>query len=243
MSPHRNHSSKIRRRVQSLGALVALGCLGFVAACEESPTQVAADALAPQFAPGGNKGKPGGNTNDCGFTPLSITFGNAGDALFSDGGGDAGEYIEGRDGGVHLNGATGRLMLWTSQYDDPIRWVNVSTLEPFDGPTTDRIYTNSHIPVTDGCGFKDIGPGLTGTAVLEVELDADGIVRYGEPCNEDSPASTRVTVIRSSDVSWTVEGTSGVHCRSNGLRGKKAQLDHVGTAGPFFMTLQPPPSS
>ncbi|MFQ5689902.1 MAG: hypothetical protein ACE5HQ_06495 [Gemmatimonadota bacterium] len=158
----------------------------------------------------------------------------AGDALRSDNGNP---YLEGTDGGVHLNGATGRLMLWTSQYDVPTRVVQVTT-SAFSGPTSDRIYTNGHEPVTSGCGFKDIAAGGSGTAVLEVELDADGIVRYGKACNGDADASTRVAVTRSSDgLTWTVEGTSGRHCQKLGKK-RNIPLTEVGTAGPFFMTLE-----
>jgi len=209
--------------------ILAMGVLG---ACVEAPT--ANDAPA-SFAKGG---KPGGNTNDCGSTPLRITFrDDAADALRSDGGG---VYEEGTDGGVHLNGATGRLMLWTSQYDTPTRFVHVHTsVAPDPFVTSDRIYTNGHDPDTEGCGFKEIPPGGTGSAVFEAELDAHGIVRYGKFCDGSLDPTTRVVVTRSSDeLSWTVEGTNGRHCQSNDLRGRNAGMGEVGSAGAFFMTLE-----
>lgn len=220
----------------SLRPLLAILGLALLAACTEAPTATS-DPVAPSFAKGG---KPGPNTDDCGFTPLSITFGDAaGDALMSDA---LGPYEENVDNvGAHLNGATGRLMLWTSQYGDPTRFVTVSTTEPFEGPTSDRIYTNGHDSETAqdlGCGLKDIAHGGAGSAVLEVELDAEGIVRYGKDCDGSPVGSTRIDITRSGDgLSWTVEGSTGVHCRSNGLRGKNAAMVPVGTTGPFSMTL------
>lgn len=108
--------------------------------------------------------------------------------------------------------------------------------------SSDRIYTNGHDSETSedlGCGFKDVPNGGTGSAVLEAELDADGIVRYGKDCDGNPVAATRIGIIRSSDgLTWTVEGTSGVHCQSNGLRGRNSGLVEVGTAGAFFMTLE-----
>jgi hypothetical protein len=200
--------------------------LAVAAACTEGPT--ATDRLGPSFA-------KGGPTNDCGFTPLSITFGDAiGDALRSDGNG---AYVEGTDGGSHLNGATGRLMLWTSQYGAPSRVVNVTTTA-FNGSTTDRIYTNNHeteLPGDPGCGFKDMANGSTGSAVLEAELDSQGIVRYGKNCTGAIvPASKAVTTRSVDGLSWTIAGTSGVHCKK---LGKKPALSQVGTAGPFSMQL------
>jgi hypothetical protein len=177
---------------------------------------------------------------DCGSTPLSLSFGDAaGDALRSDG---SGAYLDGTDGTVHLNAATGRLSLWTEQdANSAPRAVQVRTTA-FTGGTTDRIYTNSHETETAeaiGCGFKQMVPGSTGSAVLEAELTSGGvdygIVRYGKDCSGAALPANRVVTTRSADgMSWTVTGTSGLHCRQTG---KKPVLGQVGTAGPFTMIL------
>jgi len=242
------------KRSMRLPAAALMVVVGLAFACAESPTEVATadDASSPLF-----KGKPGGKTNDCGFTPLRITFGTVGDALFSDGGGDAGEYIEDTDGGVHLNGATGRLMLWTSQYGAPTRHVLVTVTpddpenaSPITIETTDRIYTNGHETEDDqkdnGCGFLQMAFEQTdGSAVLEAELDEEGIVRWGKHCDGSPNVGTRVTTTRSPDPgnTWTISGTVGVHCKAGPkVRGRRT-LTKVGTAGPFFMTLVAPPAS
>ena len=51
MSPSKNRSSRTYRKADRLGALIILACLGFAAACEEQPTEVTSDEVAPQFAP------------------------------------------------------------------------------------------------------------------------------------------------------------------------------------------------
>jgi len=240
-----------KRRV-GLPAAVLTVVAGLAFACSESPTEVvtADDASSPLF-----KGKPGGKTNDCGFTPLTITFGTAGDALFHDG---DGEYMEETDGGVHLNGATGRLMLWTSQYGEPTRHVEVTVTpddpenaSPITIETTDRIYTNGHetedAQKDNGCGFLQMAFGqIDGSAVLEAELDEEGIVRWGKNCDGDpvhiAGENERVTTTRSLENdnngnTWTISGTVGVHCkRGPKVKGRRSLIE-VGTAGPFFMTL------
>jgi len=223
-------------------ALVAV--LGLAFACSESPTEVALDDLTPQFDHKGKPhGKPGGQTNDCGFTPLEITFVAPGPALLNDDGGEDGEYIEETDGGVHLNGATGRLMLWTSQYGAPTRHVKVFT-ELLDYETTDRIYTNGHkTAVGDdlGCGFLQMENGSTGSAVLEAELDSEGIVRWGKDCEGnfgDPLPGNRVVTTRSNDGnSWTITGTQGVICKY-GPKVKGKRPLNIGSAGAFSMTLK-----
>jgi hypothetical protein len=125
-------------------------------------------------------------------------------------------------------------MLWTAQDAGTPRVVNVTTTA-FSGGTTDRVYTNNH---EAGCGFKAMANGATGYAVFEVELgdDATGIVRYGKTCGGTvlAPASRTVTTRSSDGLTWTVTGTTGVHCRKIG---KNRTLTEVGTAGPFSATL------
>jgi hypothetical protein len=221
--------TRARPRQYGLTLATTIGVLAaVVAACSDSPT-VTRFEMQPSLA-------KGGNTNDCGALPLSISFRDAvGDALRSDG---AGAYVDVVDGTAHLNGATGRLMLWTAQdANSAPRVVNVAATS-FIGGTTDRIYTNGHeseTPQDIGCGFKDMANGATGSAVLEVELDADGIVRYGKACDGSAFPANRVVTTRSADgLSWTVTGTTGKHCKK---LGKKGGLSEVGSAGGFQMTL------
>lgn len=225
--------------------------VGLAFACSESPTEATSQGTAVSFKKGG---KPGGNTNDCGFAPLRITFrDDGGDVLRSDNGT---AYEEGSDGGVHLNGATGRLMLWTSQNGDPMpRQVTVSTSLFPDDSTTDRIYTNGHESETPndlGCGFLDMAIPLLapdhpdfeateGSAVLEVEMDAEGTVRWGRDCNGDpvdiDSVNERVTTTRIDESTWTIEGAFGVSCRYGPkVRGKRSVTE--GPAGAFFITLE-----
>lgn len=178
---------------------------------------------------------------DCGATPLRIAFRDAvGDALRSDG---AGPYVSGTDGSVHLNSATGRLMLWTRQDETPPPRPVLVTTTAFDGSTTDRIFTNGHTSEsgTDvGCGFKDIANGATESAVFEAELnvldrDPYEVLRYGKDCAGNPVPATRVDITRSADgLSWTVTGTTGRHCKA---LGKKSIVTQIGTAGAFEMTL------
>ncbi len=150
--------------------------------------------------------------------------------------------MEGVDNvGAHLNDPTGRLMLGFN-FGDSDRFVKVTTTAgSFD--TKDRIYTNNH---DNSCAFAGMANGSTGSAVLEAELNTDGIddgiVRYGKNCDgvADANDPTRVVTTRSDDgLSWTITGISGVHCKNvSGNKGKKGGLVPVGTAGPFSMTLE-----
>lgn len=214
-----------------LRPLLAILGLAFLAACTETPTATSElDGLS--FAKGG---KPGGNTNDCGFTALSISIGSG--ALGSDG---AGPYKENIDNvGAHLNGATGNLKLHTSQYGPTNRFVNVTT-SAGTVSTKDRIFTNNHDNPggDDACGFKGmVAP--TGSAVLEVELNLDDsdpydVVRWGKDCDGDPLPDNRVDTAFDGVGTWTIMGGSGVHCKQ---LGKKPALTPVGTAGPVDMTL------
>jgi len=245
------------KRCVRLPAAALTVVVGLAFACSESPTATQ-EGVGVSFAKGG---KPGANTNDCGSTPLRITFrdrvddpgGLPDDALRSDNGT---AYVEGAgDGGVHLNGATGRLKLHTASGVNG-RVVNVIT-DLFTYATTDRIYTNGHETETAkdlGCGFLDMAiPALDpddpdflpteGSAVLEAELDAEGIVRWGKDCagnpvdDEDAGVNERVTTRRIDESTWTVEGFFGVICKLGPkVRGKRPLTE--GPAGPFFMTLE-----
>lgn len=164
---------------------------------------------------------------------------DAGDALRSDG---KGSYEEGADGGVHISG-NGELMFWI---DDAPRHVEVSVTRndgsPFDLTTTDRIYTvmGTHEDASGqpiSCSLTGMADGSTGTAAFEVELDADGFVRYGRDCDGNRVDATRVATSRSGNT-WTITGSSGLFCVSNGLKGKRAALVESGTAAGFSMTLE-----
>jgi hypothetical protein len=177
--------------------------------------------------------------------PLSITIndGLAGAGLTSDG---QGPYVEGQDNvGAHLNGPTGNLMLWTSQYGATNRYVNVAWTDTLGNPvtkqTTDRIYTNNHTDASgtsQPCGFKSLGPGTTGKAAFEVETDGSGIVRYGKFCDgsleplADRPATSRSAV----GDTLTITGDGGLLCKKLG-HGRNATWVVLGTAGPFELTM------
>lgn len=222
-------------------AAVLTVALGLAFACADTPTGSESGTLEQALF----KGKPAGNgpSNCDAYTPLSITFrDDPGDALRSDNGTP---YVEGAgDGGVHLNGPTGRLKLHTASGVNG-RVVNVITTL-FNGSTTDRIYTNGHETEDDqkdnGCGFLQMPTPSTGDAVLEVELDGEGIVRWGKDCDGKPDEGTRVTTTRSGDGNtWTIEGfseeRSGVHCKNVSKKKGKVSLTPVGTAGAFEITL------
>jgi len=224
---------KARASVPWLGAFVIVA---FLLGCQEQP--VGPDLTdVTDVDIGFKKGRPA----QCNAgTDLSITFGDGSlDALRSDGNGAYEENVE--NVGAHINDPTGNLMLWTSQYGEPSRAVLVTTTA-FNGSTTDRIFTNNHDNSPDGnsaCGLGGMAIGSTGSAVLEAELNSggidNGIVRYGKDC--DGNDVNRVTTTRPIAGVWTITGSSGVHCVSNGRKGKNAGFDQVGTAGPFSMTL------
>ena len=133
----------------------------------------------------------------------------------------------------------GNLMFWLSS-NGSSRTVRVSTTA-FDGVTTDRIFTNNHTNPggDDAMGMLGMVNGGSGTAVLEVELDDQGVVRYGKDCSGsfgNVVPATKVEMTRSSDGrTWTITGTSGVHCQPT-KKGKPGVVQ-VGTAGPLQMTL------
>jgi len=221
------------RRTTYLAASLAL--VGFFGACSEVPTSSSSDASGPILAKKGGGGKP----PQCdAFPALTITLRsllNPLDALRDDG---KGSYKQGEGNGslgAHLSG-NGNLMFWPSQNGVPDREVEVTTTA-FSDPTTDRIFTNSHVnPSGDNaCGLAGMVDG-SGSAVLEVELDSDGIVRYGKLCNGDPDDGNRVTTFRSGNT-WTISGSSGRHCQNLSKRKGKPSLSQVGTAGEFSMTL------
>jgi hypothetical protein len=212
-------------------ALLPVLTLVLAAACHDGATAPSAVA-GPSLA----KGKPPA----CGdLVPLAITIndGLAGAGVTSDG---QGPYVEGPVG-AHLNGATGNLMLWTSQYGATSRFVRASWTNPAGSyQTTDRIYTNNHVhnSGTNACGFKGMDPGTAGTAAFEGELDAFATVRYGMACNGTlEPAAERPVTSRSADgTTWTLAGDNGLVCQLQG-KGRNAQWVVLGTAGPFHLTL------
>lgn len=166
--------------------------------------------------------------------PLSLTVrGAAGDALLGDG---LGSYASGTDGSVHL-ASNGNLMFWVG---DRPRSIQVTT-SLFNGSTTDRIYTNNHGNPggENACGFHGMVNGSQGTAVLEVELDDQGIVRYGKNCQGDLGTvvpGTEATTTRSLDGNtWTIEAQSGIHCKVTKVKGKTVMTE--GTAGPVKLTF------
>lgn len=237
----RKPSSRAWRQAFPWLRLAAFTLVSLGLACSEQPVGPDRSETALLPAKGGPPVKCEAGTN------LSITLGDAaGDALQSDG---QGPYVEGVDNvGAHINDPTGRLMLWPSQGGSTSRFVNVTSSENGGTTfqTTDRIYTNGHDTgdgAEDACGLIDIAPSGAGTAVLEAELDADGIVRYGKDCTGDpveiSGVNERVDITRSADgLSWAITGASGVHCRSNGLKGRRAGFVEVGGVGAFSMTLE-----
>jgi hypothetical protein len=147
-------------------------------------------------------------------------------------------YEEGVDQvGAHLSGVNGNLML--SVLNSPNRRFAWSS-SAGSGLSDDRLYTNSHDNPggTDACGLAGMVNGSSGSAAFEAELLAGatngGIVRYGKTCSGSADATTRVVTTRSSDgLTWTITGTSGVHCE----KGPKNKLVQVGTSGFFSMTL------
>jgi hypothetical protein len=211
-------------------ALVAFVGLAFMGCNETGPTDL--DRQDPATVVFKKGGKP---LNQCGGTPdVGITFrDDPGDALQSDG---QGPYVDGLiRAGISGNG---NLILWPAANRDDSRWVNVTTTEgAFEA--TRRIFTNNHVnPGGDNaCGLIGMTNGSTGSAVLEAELDEDGIVRYGKNCDGSLNMSPVVTTRSLGGDSWTITGASGIHCQSNGLKGKKKKLVEVGTAGPFSMSL------
>lgn len=167
--------------------------------------------------------------------PLSLVIRDAvDDAVRSDGGGPYVQPVSGRVGVT----ANGNLMFWLG--DGSARAVQVTT-SLFTGATRDRIYTNNHTNPggDDACGFHGMVPGSTGTAVLEVELDTQGVVRYGKNCVGDFGTvvpGTEATTTRSADgATWTIEASGGVHCKETKVKGKWITTE--GTAGPFKLTF------
>ncbi len=141
-------------------------------------------------------------------------------------------------GEAHI-ASNGNLMFWLSSNGSP-RTVRVTTTA-FDGVTTDRIYTNAHTNPggDDASGLLGVAKGGYGTAAVEVELDTQGIVRYGRDCSGtfgNVVAATKAAVTRSLDGrTWVITGTTGVHCKPT-TKGKPGFFQ-AGTAGPFQMTL------
>jgi hypothetical protein len=185
------------------------------------------------------QGPPG----QCDPPLLDITFGqgmSGTDALRGD---DADNTMYPGQG--HISG-NGNLMFWLGE-NNP-RFVSVTTTGPFNGGTRNRIFTNNHTnPGGDNAsGLLGMVEGSSGTAVLEAELhvqssDPYQVVRYGKDCGGTGSgggavvAATKVGTTRLGDGrTWTITGTSGVHCKQVG---KKPGLTQVGTAGPFSMTL------
>jgi len=225
---------------RAICATASLAIVGFFGACSEAPTASSAGVSSgPALAKKGGGGKP----PQCdAFPSLTITLRSDGsDALKDDG---DGSYTEGGTVGAHLAG-NGNLMFWTSQHGSPAdRFVNVTTDAPFSGPTTDRIYTNSHLNPggNDACGLAGMVDG-PGSAVVEVELDSDGIVRYGKACDGNpvdiEGKNERVITSRSGNT-WEIEGSVGVHCNSGPKKKGKRTLTKVGEAKGFLMTLVAP---
>jgi hypothetical protein len=146
-------------------------------------------------------------------------------------------YAEGAAGvGAHTSAANGNLML--SVLNAPTRrysWTSSAA----SGQSNDRLYTNSHINPggTNACGLAGMAPGSTGSSVFEAELLAGAqntdVIRYGKSCSGAAVSGTRVTTTLSADGNtWTISGTSGVHCVKSGKK-----LTEAGTTGGFSMTL------
>jgi len=162
---------------------------------------------------------------------ITMRHGSGGtDAVRADDVGNS-PYVE--EGHISING---NLMFWLSS-NGSARAVRVTTTA-FDGTTTDRIYTNNHTNPggDDAMGMVGMANGSSGTAVVEVELDSQGVVRYGKDCSGAVVTATKVQTTRSADGrTWTITGTSGLHCLPT-KKGKPG-FNQVGTAGPFQMTL------
>jgi hypothetical protein len=167
-------------------------------------------------------------------TNLVIKIGS-GPAITSDGG----SYAEGVGGvGAHVNGPTGNLMLTVANAAPRVIGYASSA---GSGNSNDRLYTNSHTNPggSNACGFGPTGlpVGATGSAVLEFELSTAlkaEVIRYGKNCGGSAVAGTRVTTTHPDNDTWTIAGTSGVHCRP---KAKGNGMDQIGTTGAFSMTL------
>jgi hypothetical protein len=137
-------------------------------------------------------------------------------------------------------------MFWLGEGNP--RAVRVKTTA-FDGETRRRVFTNNHTnPGGDNAmGFLGLGFGSSGTAVFEVELfnksnEPYNVLRYGKDCAGTGSGggnvvnATKVTIARSLDGNtWTITGSSGVHCKQVT---KKPGLSQIGTAGAFEITLE-----
>jgi len=183
-----------------------------------------------------------GPAGRCDPTPLVITFGQGvtgTDALRGD---DAANSSYPTPGHTSSNG---NLIFWLGA-DNP-RFVRVTTTV-FDGVTRNRIFTNNHTNPggDDSLGLLGMVAGSTGSAVFEAELfdsstEPYEVVRYGKDCSGTGsgggvvvPATKAITTRSTDGRTWTITGTSGVHCKQVG---KKPGLSQVGTAGAFSMTL------
>lgn len=209
---------------------------------------IAADAVLGNYQvqvanAGGKKGigiesfavlQPGSPPGQWDPPQVVITFGQGSTGTDAVRGDDAANSPYPDPGHIAVNG---NLMFWLG-VDHP-RSARVTTFA-FDGATRDRIYTNNHTnPGGDNAfGLLGMVEGSTGSAVLEVELDDNGIVRYGKDCSGSFgavvPATKAVTTRSADGRTWTITGTTGVHCKQVT---KKPGMTQVGTTGPFSMTL------
>jgi hypothetical protein len=163
-----------------------------------------------------------------------ITIGS-GPAITSDGD----SYEEGVGGvGAHVNDPTGNLMLTVANAAP--RVIGYASTAG-SGNSNDRLYTNSHTNPggNNACGLGPTGlpVAATGSAVLEFELSTAQKaewIRYGKNCSGSAVSGTRVTTTHPDVNTWTISGSSGVHCRP---KTKGNGLDQIGTTGAFSMTL------
>lgn len=225
------HRRRVECRLAGLAGAIAIQMLS---GCSEPPTATEGTAStlpAPLFA------KPA----QCNVeVDLQITMaeGLGGTQAIRGDDADNTPYVEALDGvGAHLSGVNGNLML--SVQNSPTRryaWTSSTGSDL----SNDRLYTNSHTNPggNNACGLAGMANGSSGSAAFEAELLAGAgnaaIIRYGKTCSGSSDAATRVVTTRSVDgLTWTISGTSGVHCDKN----SKNKLVQVGTTGSFSITL------
>jgi len=228
-----------KRRV-GLPAAALTVVAGLAFACSESPTEATLDGLAPQFAKGGDKGKPGsggtGPTTDP--NPVTVTL-NGG--VYTPVGGNPYDERDGCNVSTHLSGVNGNLA-FSFQFQK-----NAKRLKPegcaqrqvhflipgtpdgtVEGNFYGRIYTNT-TTLSDGTalpdGLRDLRDheGVAATTVLGSQFGDQ--LNFGQHCpfGEVDEITDKVDVVYLTDVAgggprWeiTAAGASAFYCTGGG---------------------------